>query len=103
MPKKIPNELVVTTVAKFRRKRRKGIIRLWMELEIYQVDEHRRDDCKNYDRCLDYACVHKWVSFSCAACNGYSGLPKVESKQVNESILELLLDEDEDEDEDDII
>ncbi len=32
---------------------------------------HRRDDCGNYDSCLDKAAVQRWRSFSCIECGDY--------------------------------
>jgi hypothetical protein len=37
-------------------------------LSRYDVDEHRRLDCRRYDACLNYADVKQWPSFSCAMC-----------------------------------
>ncbi|MBN2716132.1 MAG: hypothetical protein JXX14_09780 [Deltaproteobacteria bacterium] len=32
---------------------------------------HRKDDCCNYDRCLDKAATLRWRSFSCIGCSEY--------------------------------
>ncbi|MBN2525806.1 MAG: hypothetical protein JXR76_05380 [Deltaproteobacteria bacterium] len=32
---------------------------------------HRKDDCCNYDRCLDKAAIKSWRSFSCIGCSEY--------------------------------
>ena len=32
---------------------------------------HRKDDCGNYDRCLDKAAINRWRSFSCIECREY--------------------------------
>ena len=32
---------------------------------------HRKDDCGNYDRCLDKAAIKRWPSFSCMECHEY--------------------------------
>lgn len=41
------------------------------ELTIDMVDAHRRDDCIEYDRCLDKACAKGWRSFTCIYCSAY--------------------------------
>lgn len=44
----------------------------WTTLRTcYQVDEHRRLDCRRYDRCLDYVEAKMWDGFSCSQCRGY--------------------------------
>ncbi len=32
---------------------------------------HRKDDCGNYDRCLEQAAIKRWRSFSCIECRDY--------------------------------
>ena len=32
---------------------------------------HRKEDCGNYDRCLDKAAIKRWRSFSCIECGDY--------------------------------
>lgn len=41
------------------------------ELPLEVVDIHRRDDCIEYDRCLDLACAKGWRSFTCSHCLAY--------------------------------
>ena len=31
---------------------------------------HRKFDCENYDKCLNYAAYKDWKSFSCKKCEG---------------------------------
>ena len=83
-----PAEPVIQTVAAARRRYHRGIVQLEVELRFDQINKHRKDKCKKYDRCLDYACVHHWVSFSCALCNGKPKLPKVNSADVARSFME---------------
>jgi hypothetical protein len=40
-------------------------------LDIHDISLHRRDDCKNYGRCLDEASAKRWRSFSCLYCEKF--------------------------------
>ncbi|MDW8002630.1 MAG: hypothetical protein RMJ39_08180 [Deltaproteobacteria bacterium] len=48
-----------------------GPQRLSAELTLEEVDLHRYFDCKHYRRCLVFAAVMKWVSFSCKDCKNF--------------------------------
>jgi hypothetical protein len=45
--------------------------RLEETLDIGEISVHRRDDCKNYDRCLNEASSKRWRSFSCLRCEKF--------------------------------
>jgi hypothetical protein len=47
----------------------------------HETSVHRRDDCGNYDRCLDEAAIKRWPSFSCMDCR--------EFKQDRQLVLRL--------------
>lgn len=40
-------------------------------LELEEVLFHRREECSNYDTCLERASEQKWKSFSCQACGDF--------------------------------
>jgi hypothetical protein len=40
-------------------------------LTIDNADQYRFDNCKLYEKCLDIAIEHHWVSFSCENCENY--------------------------------
>jgi hypothetical protein len=40
-------------------------------LDPCEIFLHRKDDCKNYDRCLNDAATKRWRSFSCLECTKF--------------------------------
>jgi hypothetical protein len=51
-----------------------GILALDHALTLDEVDEHRRDKCPYYDKCLCHASNMQWRSFSCKFCDGTTNL-----------------------------
>ncbi len=56
--------------------------RLKETLDPIELDAHRRENCKDYDHCLDIAAHGRWTSFSCKDCERYAfgGLEVIEIK-----------------------
>lgn len=40
-------------------------------LELEEVLFHRREECENYDKCVNEAASKRWKSFSCQACGDF--------------------------------
>jgi hypothetical protein len=49
---------------------------LKQELDISEVDIHRKEDCVNYDDCIDFASRKMYKSFSCMKCEKYLHNPR---------------------------
>ena len=45
--------------------------RLDETLDIREINLHRKDDCKFYDKCLNEASAKRWRSFSCLDCRKF--------------------------------
>lgn len=45
--------------------------RLYATLLDDEVPMHRLETCAHYDKCLTIACMKKWASFSCRACEDF--------------------------------
>lgn len=47
------------------------MLKLEKELELHEVEFHRREDCAHYEDCLDDTALKRWKSFSCFRCEKY--------------------------------
>jgi hypothetical protein len=52
------------------------MLQLKQVLDLDEVEMHRREDCKDYDECLDRASEGHWKSFSCFKCVRYCRDPE---------------------------
>lgn len=66
--------------------------RLYRELRIHEVDEHRRIHCIFYDLCLDTTTARKFTSFSCKGCKFYVE-EKIEDNNKEYEMLLKFIDE----------
>ncbi len=65
------------------------MIELKETLDLDMIDIHRRDDCKQYDKCLDDASIKRWRSFSCLDCRQYDAREEEALPLRNASSLQL--------------
>jgi len=40
----------------------------WVELQLDEVEEHRRFNCRHYNECLTKAANERWLSWTCLWC-----------------------------------
>ena len=40
----------------------------WVELQLDEVEEHRKFNCRHYDECLTKAANERWLSWTCLWC-----------------------------------
>ena len=65
---------VAKTVAAADLSGHEGILALDHTLTLDEIEEHRRDECPHYDKCLCHAANRQWRSFSCKFCDGTTKL-----------------------------